>query len=134
MFIANHYATTFIVGQALGMTPAECAIGASGAAVNDVVPTVAYWLDNKLGKWGKVYDFMHNFSWWMMAFPVLILILSAYNINTNIAFLAFVGYVAHIAIDKLWHKQEGGYEWWGVRADVAVGIVCVVYFILWRIL
>lgn len=132
MFISNHYLTTFIAGQALGMTPAECAIGSAGAAVNDIVPTLDYWirlvLKKHASKWGKVYEHFHDFHWWMMGFAVLILVFSAFNINTNILFLFSFGYTAHIAIDKMWHypSPRGGYREWGVGADVVVATACVV--------
>lgn len=136
MFITNHATTTIIICRFAGLSTTESVIAGAVSTMNDVVPFIDYvirWAMNRNAeKFGKVYDYMHEFK-----LPIVLLFPLAWAVSfglgadyTVIIAASFFAYASHIVIDSFWHLHEEpfGYRWWGIAGDVIVALFSVIFF------
>lgn len=141
MFVTTHAATAFIAARSLGLTETESVIAALGATINDSyypLYLIRKFLGKSVDKYDEIYHYLHSVHTWLVLPPLFALFGVVTLGHTHIAhalLVAWLGYMAHIGIDAVWHREDGGWHSWGVPADVAVHIVCAYFFygyINWR--
>lgn len=127
MYITGHMAMGFIAAKSLGLGDTESLVVAGSGGANDLL-SVVDWLRRKLFRdgdqslYGSVYRALHSYATWMII-PFIVGLGVSYWFHCHTPLLSVAAFMAHIAIDDVWHKPSGGWYAWGAPTDVVLHVL-----------